>query len=1234
MPLLLAVFTFHDGTVYRASTHPLNTAEGGFQYGGANYLGRIESQEISAVQGYDAGGIDLVPRVSLTLADADKALRTGYEDVYGFAGAQLDLTFVFWDADSSTFSSDSIVKFRGLCDAATSDAQTLTVTAANRLNLQRRMLPTILLQRRCPWIFPTTATQRQAGADDEDSLHYECGYSPGATGGNARGNYSSGTTPFTSCDYTKASCEARGMYVQDSSSRVTGRFGGIQWEPPIGSRSREYTSGNWLDLQSNPNEAKYGQPVPMVYGTAWVDPVVLNVRPDGNSTRGEALVCLGEAQNILRVVVNDYELQPATDITGGTNYIVRDPLLRYNVVNRGDRNGAPNLDALYDGQGDPYGSYCTILWVVPRRAAEQAAAPRIRVLVQGPKIRVYTDVSTYSRAYSDNPVWVLMDLLIWAGLEYADLELQTFIDAAAICATTINYTDQYGATSSHARYACSLVLRQRRSAADVIRSVRQACGAILVPNSSTGKLQVFIEGTLASQQPSAVTGSNYNTAVSSLSLAGASTNGYVAYDFTKALGGRESTFKVQTQPMSSAPNRVQFPFINSERDWAGDSISMLDTDAIARSQQEVVEQLDADGVNTLDQAKRICRRRLARNLRGNGRGDTGGTEIYTWRDSFRAVRCRVGHIVRISNAHFGISNVLARIIQMRPSINFETVEITAQRHLDAWFVDSYGQEADPEPAALLRNRLERPAFPWGPVGVAPGASDPMFDVTDQTFTLAETHETAADGTIITKLAISGAWPVNLFSTVGPPSVGRQGTTASTGGSILGSGRTYYIAVCSLDAFGAPSAPSTLCEVVVTNVSTANTITVPIAGWPSGAAGYVVYVGDTPQLLTEHASNAASTPSSITITAFSERGKGIPDPEFDRMRVKVKRVAHSGVWGQPVDSVAANSITIDAAGWTTNQWQNYDCSVLGKLAGGDMAVLNFRCTGNSADTLTLTPDPNGLVVAGDALIMRSKPTVGSDGGGNYLSDANWVNTLSGAGAGLAVDEEIGRLLRIISGPGAGQVYRITDNTATKVYIEGDWLTTPTSDSRYIIEEPDWQVRQDSDSLNNADLDAVLYLEVEVTNYRQQVLLVQAVTLDGGQNEAIDSLCPVREIYVYGASSPSIGNNDGYFEMATSAGAVTPDLADGLNQQETLGATSSTTVNEPIFTGGAIVAGMKLKLKFIQDGTGGRRLVWNSVFIGLANEDPDLTADTYSIYEFVYNTANKWELHSSAKGRSIT
>jgi hypothetical protein len=1231
-PLLLAVITFTDASVLRLCSKPLSTAQGGYQYGGNNYDGRILDYNLGAIQGFDAGGIDIVPKADITIADPDKAIKTGYEDVKGFAYATLSLTFLLWDADSATFSSDSIAKFVGVCDPARSDETTLTLSATNKLSLQRRTLPPVPLQRRCPWLLPSTLAQRQDGADNEDSPYFACGYSPDATGGNARGNYQSGVTAYTTCDYTKAACVARGMYKLDSSSRVTGRFGGSQYEAQTAFRSREYTSGKWLDIQGNPNEARYGNPIPMVYGTAWVDPIVMPIFGDGNSTRFEAIVCLGEVNYIHRVVVNDVELQPATDVTGGTNYIVRDPLLRYNVVNRGDRDGAPNADAFYSGNGDPYGSMCAILCVVPRRVSEAQGTPRVRVLVQGPQIRVYTGTSTYSSAYSANPVWVIMDLLVWAGMRYSELGIQSFIDAAAICDASISYTDQFGASSSHARYSCSLVINQRRSAADAIRAVRQGCGAVLVPNSSTGLIDIYIEGTLASQQPSAVDGSNYTTAISSKALTGGATNGYAAYDFTKFLteGGR-STFKIETPPISQSPNRVEFQFTNSERDYAADSISRLDTNASALAGQEVVERFDCEGVNTFDQAKRISKRRLARNLYGNPRNDSGGTEVFSWRDSFRAVRVRAGHIVRISNAHYGISNVLARILQVRPSKDFETVQLVAQRHNDDWFVDTYGQEADPTTTTSARNRLERPAHPWGPAGATPHASDPILDETDQTFTLAEEHETAADGTIITKLAISGNWPVNIFSSLAPPIVARQGTTASTGGNFLGSGRTYYIAICATDSTGKVSAPSTLCEVVVTNASTANTVTCAITGWPSGATGYVAYCGNTPQFLTKH-TTSASTPSSVTLTAYKECAEGMPDPEMDRARIKVKRVAHSGVWGQPVDVVGANTLEVTGAGWTVNQWAGYDVSILGIAAGGNLGVLNYRVSSNTAAVLTVSPNPSGIVAVGDAMIMRSKPTVGVDGGGNYLSDALWQNTLEAGGAGLTTDEEIGNLLRVITGPGAGQVYRIISNTATKIYIEGSWLSTPDSTSRYIIEEPDWQVNVTGDSLNNADIAETLYLSTEVTNYNQRVVLVQVVLLDGGGNESIDSLNKVREIYVFGASNPAIGNNDGYFEMATVSATVTPDLADGLNQQETM--TANVTAANPVYTGGAIVEGMKLTLKFIQDATGGRTITWDTEYIGLSNEDPDLTADTYSVYCFVRNTASKWELHASAKGRSIT
>lgn len=1220
-PLLLAQFTFPDGTIWRASTHPLSTSEGGYQYGGNTYTGRIESQQITAVQGYDAGGIDIISRVQLVIADPDKLIKTSYADVYGFTGAVCELTFVLWDANTSTFSSDSIAKFRGICDPASVDFKSLTVSATSDLNLQRRMLPSVPLQRRCPWIFPATALQRQDGADNADSLHYECGYSPDATGGNARGNYLTGTTSYTTCGYTAQDCRDRGMFKTDSSSRVTGRFGGSQYESPATFSSRDYTSGERLTISNNPNETRWGAPIQMVYGTAWVDAIVMPTFGDGNSTRFEAIVCLGEVQSILRVVVNDIELPPATDITGGVSYRVRDPLLRYNVINRGDRDGAPNLDAFYDGDGDPYGSLCAILCVVPRRAAEASGTPRVRVLVQGPKIRVYADVSTYTKTSTSNPAWVLMDLLTWASVRYDRLDIQSFIDAAAICDGSVSYTDQYGATSSHARYSCSLVLKQRRSAADIIRAVRQGCGAILVANSTSGKVQIFIEGTLASQQPSAVSGSNYNTAISSKSLAGSTVNGYVAYDFTKFLTDRgENSLKVNTQPINATPNKVQFGFANSEREYSGDSISIPDTAAIALAGQEVSESFEAEGVNTLDQARRIGARRLARNLRGNIRSDAGGTEQYEWLDSFRMVRARMGHICRLSDAHYGISNQLVRIIQITPSQNFETARIVAQHHKDSWYLDTYGQFADSETSAQARNRLDRPSYAWGPAGVAPASGDPMFATSDLTFTLAEMHETAADGTTITKLALSGSWPVNIFAGLQPPVVGRQGTTASSGGAITG-GRAYYIAVVSLDAFGAPSAPSSLCEVVVTNTGSANTITIPIADWPSVAAGYICYVGDTPQLLTEHASNPSSTPSSITVTAYNERGKGMPDIELDRMRVKVKRVAHSGVWGQPIDAVGTGTLTIDGAGWTTNQWAGYSVSVLGKTAGGDLAVLNYEVSSNTDEVLTVTPDPSGDVAVGDAIILRSLPTVGSDVVGNYISDDGWENSLENASGGLGVDEEVGRLLRIISGPGAGGVYRIIANTSKKIYIEGDWLATPDGDSRYIIEEPDWQVIQTSDSLNNADLDAVLYLEVEVTNYKNSVVLVQAVTMDGGGNEALEILCPVREIYVFGSSNPSAIANSGYYQVA-GADTVSIDLALGLNQEIT-GDRASTDIDFPTVGGAAPVEGLRFSIKLL-DTIDGAEWVWHADYIGAAGYPNSGVAGQYSTYRFVIRPDLKAEL----------
>lgn len=242
------------------------------------------------------------------------------------------------------------------------------------------------------------------------------------------------------------------------------------------------------------------------------------------------------------------------------------------------------------------------------------------------------------------------------------------------------------------------------------------------------------------------------------------------------------------------------------------------------------------------------------------------------------------------------------------------------------------------------------------------------------------------------------------------------------------------------------------------------------------------------------------------------------------------------------------MSIAGSGWTTDQFVGYDVTVIGKADGTFIPVANFRVTANNGDTLTVTPNPaaNG-VVAGDVVVIRSKPTVGSDGDGNYLLDANWVNS---GGSGLTVNAEIGNLIRIIHGLGRGYTYRIKSNTATKVYIDGAWTITPDSTSRYIIEEAVFQDALVAGPFDNSDPNSEVTLTPEVTNYAGQSVVVQVVTLDGVDTPSLPTTSPVRDMYIFGqapdvrtvTANTTITSDDHTVLCDTTAGSITVTLPD--------------------------------------------------------------------------------------------
>jgi hypothetical protein len=732
-PVILATFTFADGSVYRCAT-------GAFTYGGNAYAARIDEEDIDRLAHLSESGVDRVPSATLRLADPDGTLWTSYERAVGkgFKGARLTLAFVFYDVATDTYSSDSITPFVGVCDTPAVDEKYITITAHARLNLSRFFLPTFPIQVRCPKLNPVNAAQRALAADP-NSPFYLCGETRDVA-----------VAP--PCAYTKETCTQ------------PARYAGAIWAPPQTGEGREYISGSKIQWRNADTSGKYKEYWPLwLGGKAWVECPVLNVVGDANYSRGEVAIGYGKI-DVQKVIVNGVEL---TQGMSGD--------YRWHYVNQGTRDGTPNQDVPYNGTGDPYGSMTVIQVLAPRAVMAPDTLPQVRVLGQRASLRVYRRIVqasgnggaitiTFDGANQDcagNPPftvtvegnslangthtltnwtygppgtitlatngngtvaggwlwyettgiisgsgastpWVLMEALRWAGLEYSEMDVMSFADCAKVCNAAI---DPAGSGTPFPRFSSAMALRNRRSAAEIVRGLRQSIGAMLVPTPE-GKIRLQLEGPLAEQQPAAVDGSNYNFAGNSTTRAGVATNGYAAYSFDES---NSWDLKRTARPISDSPNRVSFAFQDSTLGDALSTFSLSDSDDMARTDQEQPGglQVEPEGIAGHNHALRCAKLGLFKIHRGNPEADTRGTDWYEWQCSFRGVRLRVGDIVILSNERLGLQNQPIRLTGIKPSKNFATLTLSGHWHSDSWYLDSTGASADPTQIAE-----DVPPFPW------------------------------------------------------------------------------------------------------------------------------------------------------------------------------------------------------------------------------------------------------------------------------------------------------------------------------------------------------------------------------------------------------------------------------------------------------------------------------------------------------------------------------------------
>src|SRR3569623_1725016 len=514
-PVFLFDCALADGSVQRWSSQSI-------QISGQPYDGRVLKHNLFEAQVASDTQVGGSPRLSFELANADSHFSE-IEQQTGFKGARLAVSSIFVDTATGQATTDAIVVFRGLVNPPEQITEnSFRLSAMNRMSMQRAQLPEVSVQRLCPWRFPATTEQRAVGADgsaeNKYSFFYRCGYSADQPGGVGNLN---GEAPFTSCGLTRSDCTARGMFSSDAGSRPTGRFGGLEYVPAsILVRGAGQKNSQVSNVQDN--QALYNDPVPLIYGTQWHRAAVVFSRNDGNLTRMEVLLCMGEIDGVVTVLVND------TVIPQGVNGQNMTSTGWWNLISAGGRNGQqdPNFgDGGAGPVGAPYGSMAYLSIVVPNRINDGSSIPAVQVLVRGMKLLTF-DANGNSQGvqFSANPAWVLLDILRRSSYALDEIDVKSFARAAAYCDDEISVNDPIAGAVSAPRFECNFALVAQRSAGEIIRALRNSSRIYLVLNTG-GLLEARVENTFALQQPTLPAGS---TATEMFS------GGWPAYEFDNA----------------------------------------------------------------------------------------------------------------------------------------------------------------------------------------------------------------------------------------------------------------------------------------------------------------------------------------------------------------------------------------------------------------------------------------------------------------------------------------------------------------------------------------------------------------------------------------------------------------------------------------------------------------------------------------------------------------------------
>lgn len=693
-----------------------------------------------------------------------------------------------------------------------------------------------------------------------------------------------------------------------------------------------------------------------------------------------------------------------------------------------------------------------------------------------------------------NPVWLAVTVWLEArGLLQAPiadqervLDLPSLITAAGICKEVV---PKLIGSGTETQFTFRGIIRDIKSMKDWLQEILNNClGEWLISN---GKLKVVI------RQDSAAEASFGD--------------GNIVYG-TLMLG-----------PIRPSFNRMTVNFANSDYEFVADSLQIRDNTNIDFTRRTRDGYMNLAGAASKSQAGRIGSVRLREELGGINQEEWRRAREGTFKTTVLALGMELMRGLSIVNEDVPGGSGVFRCTgwTLNPDMSIDMAVRTTTDSM-------YDLVTGPKAVDVPPNEVPVEFYPyplrsaWCPNHESYGEDDQYFMKDQLTFGLAYAYRDQADTGKQALVLVTGDFAVNdpLPTTV-PPTIRSQ--SASNAGGQLNAARNFFAQVCARNAAGRFSPPSNIRRIHIEGGGITGQFTVGDIVWPGGNwVSAVLFVGTDERVMcaqVEVIDSSGNLPTSFTFPGpWKPATYNAPSPVHRNVRVKVKRVEHGGVIGTQVTAVdvAAGTITLGGLAGQSDDWMGRVLSIIARQDNGSVPPTNFAIEEHDPPTgvMKLYPPPvDGEVSVGDLVYIRCLIT---DFSPFTIGDARFINDVYPDG--LVPDEEVGMLIRAITGGRPHQLRTILSHTQTVYTVDKPWDFQP---DYFIVEAPGWDYQSDGSQIKVPLIDLAQTIECTVTNFVNQPILVGAFLVDRNENETDEQFAVIRDGYIFGEQGDAGG-----------------------------------------------------------------------------------------------------------------